>query len=156
MSDVIIQFPTKRKIVWDKDSQSSEPSEQIIVQVKNNQVTVKGPDNQKVVVKGKSGNGHKVNKKRDLSDSERSKIKKYFLSKNGVIGEDDLKDLCDDISIFQVTGYVSVLHRLAASGTLKLHYRKAYESHIKERRNLWATYDSPKYKALRSMLTKGA
>ncbi|MEM4251329.1 MAG: hypothetical protein QW828_05815, partial [Candidatus Bathyarchaeia archaeon] len=144
--------PTRRRIIWEKDSESSE---QIVVQVKSNQVTVTGPDHQKVVVRGKSGNGHKIAKKRALNDSERTKIRKFFWKKNGIIEEDELKNLCDDVSIFQVTGYVSLLHRLVASGTMKLPDQKIYEKHILERRNLWATYDSPKYKALRSMLTKG-
>lgn len=103
-------------------------------------------------------NGHYARKKRDLQDSERDIIRAAFLSKNGEIEEDacvEIKaDLDPDVTIFQVTGFVTYLHNQIASGSLVVKNMASYEIFIQNHRDLWAKYDSPKYRAMRSARSK--
>jgi len=102
----------------------------------------------------RSGNGHKSLKKRDLTDSEKSSIRGFFTEKNGQIENDACveykkKEMDPDVAIFQVTGFVSYLHLQIARGKLRVHDMTAYLEFIGSHRNLWATYNSPKYRAMR-------
>ena len=104
----------------------------------------------------KSGNGHKSAKVRELEDSEKDLIRSVFTSLNGQITEDACKPILSKmdpvISIFQVTGFVSYLHRKVAEGVVILRDLSAYLEFLKQHRGLWATYNSPKYEALRARL----
>ena len=67
--------------------------------------------------KKRFGNGHKSVKIRILTDHEKKLIRNtLFLPKNGHLKFNDCVDFkrrfdWKDISIFQITGYVTVLHR---------------------------------------------
>jgi hypothetical protein len=104
----------------------------------------------------RSGNGHKIEKKRDLTGSEKDGIRSWFYKVNGQI-ENDLcvsykGDMDPDVAIFQVTGFVTYMHLQVAMGKVILSDLKSYFEFIGHHRNLWATYNSPKYRAMRSRL----
>jgi len=102
------------------------------------------------------GNGHKIEKKRDLTDEEKGLIRDFFTGRNGQIENDACvefkKNLDPDIAIFQVAGFVTYLHHLIAMGKWTVADMTAYISFLKSHRALWSTYDSPKYRALRRRL----
>jgi hypothetical protein len=110
------------------------------------------------MIKQRSGNGHKILKKRPLTDSEKDNIRVFFKESNGQIESDacveykKLAEVDPDVAIFQITGFVSYLHNRVASGELTLSNMPAYFEFIKGHRNLWATYNSPRYQALRARL----
>jgi hypothetical protein len=76
-------------------------------------------------------NGHKKLRIRCLSDDERSIIRNDFIARNGQYSEDDCvrikSTLPPDISIFQVTGFVSFLHRGVLKGTHMVHNKQKYD-----------------------------
>jgi hypothetical protein len=67
--------------------------------------------------KKRLGNGHRSEKRRDLKDHEKRLIRNHlFLPKMGHLKLDDCVNFkrkfnWNDVSIFQITGYVTVLHR---------------------------------------------
>ena len=70
-----------------------------------------------------SGNNHSCGKKRRLTDQERDFITSVFDKKNGNLDEKDCSDIADHLGLsvngktpWQVTGYVSELHRRVADG----------------------------------------
>lgn len=101
------------------------------------------------------GNGHKSQKIRDLTEKEKELIqKKLFMPANGMIGADACvkfraKYFPAEVTIFQITGCIVSLHRKVAQGLLNLRDMSAYEKFIRSHRNLWKTYDSPRYQAMR-------
>lgn len=103
--------------------------------------------------KARNGNGHASKKVRDLNDNEKDIIRAGFTSLNGQIHEDACKPIHDrlnpEVSMAQVTGFVTYLHGRVASGALTLKDMPAYLTFIEGHRDLWATYNSPKYQALR-------
>jgi hypothetical protein len=104
----------------------------------------------------RTGNGHKSNKKRGLADSEKDHIRAQFLAVNGQIAEDtcvEIKkhsEIGTDVSIFQVTGFVTYMHRQIAMGEFEVTNMNSYLDFLKSHRALWATYDSDKYRAMRA------
>jgi len=100
-------------------------------------------------------NGHKSQKVRDITEGERELIRrKLFMPANGMIGPDacvkfKAANFPAEITIFQVTGCIVSLHRQVAQGRLELRDMEAYVKFIRSHRNLWKTYDSPKYQAMR-------
>jgi hypothetical protein len=111
------------------------------------------PDPKVVAGLPRKGNGHKVAKKRALTDSEKDTIKMEFLALNGQIADDACQPihqkLDPEVTIFQVTGFVSYLHRKIAEGTQTVRNLDNYLTFIQSHRDKWATYNSPKYVALR-------
>ncbi|MCX5884350.1 MAG: hypothetical protein NT096_00295 [Proteobacteria bacterium] len=105
-------------------------------------------------VKARSGNGHKVAKIRSLFGNEKDTIRSEFLNLNGQISEDACKpihaSLDKEVSIFQVTGFVTYLHSLIAGGALEVRDMPAYLNFIQGHRALWAKWNSPKYQAMRA------
>jgi len=103
--------------------------------------------------KSRNGNGHKKLKKRELADQEKDGIRTAFLAIDGVADNDHWveykKGMDQDISIAQVTGFVSYLHTQVAMGRLCMADTIRYIDHIQHRHDLWSTYNSPKYKAMR-------
>lgn len=85
-----------------------------------------------------SGNGHKVEKIKPLKEWEKDLIRNEFIKLNGEILRDTCleikKKLNKDTAIFQVTGFVSLLHKYVLKGELKLpslgHYH--YFQHLKK------------------------
>lgn len=106
----------------------------------------------------RSGNGHQKLWKRPLSDDEKNIIRKKFKKLNGMIREDSClpikEELAEDVSIAQVTGFVTYLHNCVRDGSLELPDMKAYEKELQTHHEAWAKYDSPKYKAMRSRLLR--
>jgi hypothetical protein len=104
-----------------------------------------------------SGNGHKSNFKRKLVNLEKDAIRAEFLSINGCGTEDHWvvfrkNNLSAEVTIFQVTGFVSYLHRdVAAHGkTMKqLPDFQAYLKWLKNQYGLWKQYNSAKYEGYR-------
>ena len=101
----------------------------------------------------RNGNGHRSTMVRKLFDDERDIIRAQFLKLNGQIHEDaclPIKNLLgSEVAIFQVTGFISLLHTYAAMGRLQVNDFPAYENWMKTQRKIWARYSSPKYQALR-------
>ena len=100
-----------------------------------------------------SGNGHKSEKKRDLTDSEKNFIRTQFMKLNGQFEEDTCvkikEQLHPDVAIFQVTGFVTYIHLQIARGEIKVPNMNCYLKFIQKHRSKWATYNSPKYQAMR-------
>jgi len=106
--------------------------------------------------KPRNGNGHKSEKIRDLSDDERDILKSQFLSANGCFGYREctqkLKPLMGlDIAIFQVTGFISYLHRAVASGEILLGDLAGYLQFLRDKYpDLAKQYSSEKYTKIRN------
>lgn len=102
------------------------------------------------------GNGHKKTMTRKLFDEERNIIRGAFSQKNGQFEEDDCVQLKATrlntvVAIFQVTGFVSYLHRAVASGMTQLRDLPAYLNWMEQKySSLWAQYNNPRFVALRS------
>ena len=159
---------SRRKILWDPEPVAevtvTETSTQTVVtatieaspNVTRNAPT--GPRRRIRTAHAKtSGNGHVVAKTRDLKEFERTKIEtKLFIPNNGQIKNDmcvefKMKHLPDDVTIFQVTGYVTALHGKVARGKLHLQNMATYEAFIRQHRTLWRTYDSERYRSMRRL-----
>jgi hypothetical protein len=105
-----------------------------------------------------SKNGHKKEKIRDLYDSEKEKIQIWFEQLNGCIANNacvEFKRQFDaEVKIFQITGYVTALHSNVRRGLIVLRNMEKYEDYLMSHRNLWASYNSPKYVVLRERLSQ--
>ena len=107
------------------------------------------------VSKPRTGNGHEAKKTRDLNDSEKDTIKSDFLALNGQFVDSKkscqpiLEKLGSDITIWQVVGFVSLLHRYIAMGGLQVPDLDAYKIFLEEHHKLWAQYNSSKYQTAR-------
>jgi hypothetical protein len=66
----------------------------------------------------KSGNGHKKEMIRTLTDSERDLILNWFVNLNGMVIDKDVSGLHatmhPDLAVWQITGFVSYLHAVIA------------------------------------------
>jgi hypothetical protein len=107
----------------------------------------------------RQGNGHRPAKIRPLSPNEKGLIEKFFSNKNGMIKNDlcvrfKQHKLPEEISIFQVTGYIVTLHRRVAQGDLQIRDLKAYKEFMGYHRAVWKSYNSPKYWAMRKRFPK--
>jgi hypothetical protein len=104
----------------------------------------------------RNGNGHKSAKVRDLLDGEKDHIRSCFQGCNGQIAEDKCVDMKQhtqigtEISIFQVTGFVTYLHKEIAMGKSSVGDMDAYLKFLQGHRSLWSTWNSPKYQAMRA------
>jgi hypothetical protein len=93
-------------------------------------------------------NGHKVERKRDLTEVEKNKITNFFLSHSGKL-EYDMSvawrkaNLPTDVSAFQVVGFVTTLHRAATKGTLKVKDPDGYAEFMKKHREYAARFNTP-------------
>jgi hypothetical protein len=109
----------------------------------------------------RSGNGHARNKVRSLLDGEKDSIRTEFLSLNGQIDEDacvrlKLNKMPPEVSIFQVTGFVTYLHLKVAGGELNVRDLPAYLAFLQTHRDMWARYNSQKYIDMRATIKKAA
>lgn len=104
--------------------------------------------------KSRTGNGHGRKKKRDLTNDEKNTIKSEFTAMNGQIAEDACveihKKFDPDVTIFQVTGFVTLMHKYVREGKITLSNIDNYEKFLQQHRDLWATYNSRKYIAMRA------
>lgn len=155
----------RRKILWDAEEQVEEtsppiqtlpvPQEPAVVPVQSQPVVVQ-PKGFTRPYKTRYGNGHKITKKRDLWNNERSQMRTFFMNKNGQIAGDDCvtfkhQALHYDVAIFQVTGFISYLHAEVAQGKISTLELVAYEVWMRTKYNgtLWARYNNPIYVAVR-------
>jgi hypothetical protein len=110
----------------------------------------------------RNGNGHKVEKKRNLTNPERDMIRAEFMQVKCMIYEDACVEMYNrikttlpnslELAIFQVTGFVSYLHAQIAEGKLIPPDIDLYKTWLQGKRELYATYNSPKYIELRRKL----
>ena len=89
-----------------------------------------------------------------MNDTEKSLIEEFFLEKNGMIRNDicvefKTQNLPEEISIFQVTGYIVALHRKVTRGDLQVQDQESYKDYIGYHRAVWKSYNSPKYWSMR-------
>jgi hypothetical protein len=157
---------SRRKILWDKDNmvaevpcQAPSPTQappQIHIDAGNGTTIVVEPKVPRTYKK-RTGNGHTKAKIRDLTDPERDCMRNHlFLPKNGQIDNDDCvtfrhNALPSEVAIFQVTGYISVLHTEVAEGRTAVQDLVAYEQWMREKYNgtLWARYINPNFSLVR-------
>ena len=102
-----------------------------------------------------SGNGHSKLSRRPLTEAEEALIEAEFVKLNGIF-EPKNKDctrirnlLPQEVTVFQVSGHVSRLHKRVAAGILILPQMRSYEIAIKAHRQHWLTYKGEKYEAMR-------
>lgn len=108
----------------------------------------------------RTGNGHSALAKRKLNDPEKNYIRQEFMALNGEFK--DAKKSCTamlpqmgaDISVWQITGFVSYLHREIAADRLQVPDMPAYLTFLEAHKKLWAQYNSPKYQNLRANPTQ--
>lgn len=149
MPDIVVGY-ARRKIRWNPD-----PEPVVAIEAKPSPVPQTGlvPPPPKPA---RAGNGHKSVKVRNLDGNEKDVIRTIFIKEGGTAADDRWVSLHKTfehvVGIFQVTGFVSYLHREVAMGKLTFFgiRMSKYEAFMKTRRNLWATYNSPKYRAMRA------
>jgi hypothetical protein len=113
-----------------------------------------------VEIQSKARNGHKVAKVRDLRDDERARIlNDLFLPNDGQISTDAcvaFKQTMDpEIAIFQITGYIVGLHKKVREGHITIRNVESYNNYLRKRREMWASWKSSRYQALKEKLSKG-
>jgi hypothetical protein len=146
-------------MIGECQSQTGTIPKQFTVHISDDkQVVIQPADTSKRFYAKRFGNGHVSAKIRDLYDSERSKIlRELFLPKNGQIENDDcvcFKPCLDsEVSIFQITGFVSVLHTEVAEGILQIRDLASYEKWMSNKYGgmLWARYNNPRFVMARQM-----
>lgn len=97
----------------------------------------------------RKGSNQKSEKKRKLQDWEKKTIEKDFIAHNG-----DMDGRCSvlkekfgsEISISQIRGVVSELHRKVKRKELRLRREERYNNEMEAKRELWTTYRSEKYR----------
>jgi Ni/Co efflux regulator RcnB len=138
---------TRRKIIWDDDDPVDiKPLKHTVdrkieapISIHTVQtVTEKNIHHEKPG----SGNGHKFTASRPLTEDERTTIRKWWLKHGGIVTTNDVVEfrksqMDNDIGIFQVGGYISVLHRKLARGELKIADIQAYNKNRKARGQSW-------------------
>jgi hypothetical protein len=172
MPDDLIIVVGKRKIMWEP-AVIEEPAPPTVIIDSQPDFTAES-NVSTILVEGKraykkrTGNGHKSEKTRDLYDHEKDIIRDdLFFPKNGQINNDDcvafretrLKDLpagtssFKEVAIFQITGFVSVLHTRVAEGGILVNDLVAYEAwmRVKYGETLWARYNLPLYVKTRAI-----
>lgn len=134
VKDVILPMMAK-----EQQSQTKEVTQtkEVVPTIKEEPKQLKEHTNS-LVPPVQSGNGHKVEKINPLEEWEKDLIRSEFIKLNGEI----LRDTCLEIkkklnkntAIFQVTGFVSLLHKYVLKGELNLpslgHYH--YFQHLKK------------------------
>jgi hypothetical protein len=104
----------------------------------------------------RNGNGHAVAFIRKLDDTEKDIIRADFTKLNGEYVDQKksctalLPQMGTDISVFQVTGFVSHLHREIAKGDWTIPDMPSYLTFLEKHKKLWAQYNSPKYQTART------
>jgi hypothetical protein len=156
---------TGRRINWDPSEQVVEASPPVHVptpvprQVRLSTSSIPVPVATIVqpkvkITRNRTGNGHKKQKVRDLIDPERHFFRSTFLQKNGQI-ENDLctvlkQSVNDEVAIFQITGFISYLHRDVAQNRLELNDLQAYCNWMHARyADLWEQWNRPAFVNIR-------
>jgi len=104
-----------------------------------------------------SKNGHARKKVRHLLDSERDGMSAFFSAAGGMIKDDDCvayrtENLPEEVTIFQVCGFISQLHVAVAEGRRTVRDLPAYEEWMstKYKDTLWAQYNKPIFREVRA------
>ena len=157
----------KRKVLWEPNPvlkvEELVPLPEPVAPEPPTQHTLVIPEGSRLIVqpqrrayKKRVGNGHKSTKTRDLMDSDRVLMRdQLFFPQNGQIDDDDcltFKDkLPEEVAVFQITGYISVLHRYVAEGRIQVMNLEAYEQWMSSKYggSLWARYNDSKFVAVR-------
>jgi len=106
------------------------------------------------ITRNRTGNGHTSEFVRKLKDPERNFFRSAFMGKDGLIQEDDcnvlLSGVDDEITIWQVTGFISYLHRQVAQGLIQLRNLPAYLEWMQTKyEGLWTQYNSNRFTSVR-------
>jgi hypothetical protein len=106
------------------------------------------------ITRNRTGNGHKSTMVRKLNDQERNFFRSSFLRKNGEIEEDDCvamkAGVANEVAIFQVTGFISYLHRDVALGRTQVRDLPAYKEWMRTKYGaLWAQFNNPRFTEVR-------
>ena len=131
----------------------SEPVPAIAAKVQGKAVVIEPKTTR--AYKQREGNGHKIGKVRGLINPERDRMREFFINHNGQIGDDDCVNnktffVASDVTIFQVTGFISVLHNDVAEGQIQLKDLPSYEQWMRAKYGgLWARYNNPMYVTVR-------
>jgi hypothetical protein len=64
-----------------------------------------------------------------------------------------LPTLGNEVTVWQITGRISYLHREIAAARLNVPDMDKYMAFLQAHKELWAQYNSPKYQALRAQST---
>jgi len=99
-------------------------------------------------------NNHPASRSRGLTRIEKTRIQQAFCENNGILPDDYWAKFpaARSLSIFQVTGFVTSLHVKVARGELKVADMQKYLALRKEKRALWSTYNSDRYRNLREKM----
>ena len=147
--DIVIE----RRVHWNRAAYKATP---VVPETKREVVEAKRPSPApQTRDSDKALNKHEALYRRPLNPHEETIIKVEFLKLNGVF--EPLKKDCtriknllgDEVSVFQVSGYVTRLHKLAMSGELEMKDRRAYLATLRSHRNHWLTYEGEKYDEMR-------
>jgi len=146
----------KRVVNWDFNEAIIE-DEPVATPVPPPRVVIHQTPKKSLVIQPKphNRNGHRSEMVRKLNDSERTWLKNKFLQKNGQIANDDCvafkgQIISDCIAIFQITGYISVLHRYVALGRLELRDLSAYLNWMEYKyQGLWSQYNNERFTTIR-------
>jgi hypothetical protein len=152
----------KRVVNWDANEAIVE-EEPVATPAPSSPVTAEtsslrlGQTDRSLVIQPKPNNrnGHRSEMVRKLNDGERVWLKNKFIQKNGQIANDDCvafkgQMISDVIAIFQITGYISVLHRYVALGRLELRDLSAYLNWMEFKyQGLWSQYNNERFTAIR-------
>ena len=135
-----------RKVLWSRAAipAAHAPTPQVI--------------QKQVATTTKTSNHAGVNFKRSLTEQEEVTIKVEFLKLNGIF-EPNKKDctrirnlIGGAVTVFQVTGYVTRLHKEVMSGELIVPNRATYLASLRSHRKHWLTYNGEKYNAMRAQV----
>jgi len=149
----------KRVVNWDANEAVFE--EEPVVTPVLPSLVISQTSTKSLVIQPKPGNknGHRSEMVRKLNDGERAWLKNKFIQKNGQIANDDCvafkgQMISDVIAIFQITGYISVLHRYVALGRLELRDLSAYLNWMEYKyQGLWSQYNNKRFTAVRIVNT---
>ena len=104
----------------------------------------------------RNGNGHKPGIKRKLNNTEKDNISADFKRLNGEYEDQQnsctalLPQMGTEITVWQITGFVSYLHREIAAGRFEVDDMDSYMKFLETHKQLWAQYNSQKYQNLRT------
>lgn len=156
----------ERVVNWDRDN--AAPEEPEIVPVPPVPVQIVLPPApparpQATVIQTRvrrNGNGHKSAMVRKLNSEERNLFREAFIRKNGEFEEDDClvlkRRVSAEVAIFQVTGFISYMHRDVAQGRTILPDLQSYKNWMSTKYpNLLYQYNSPRFSLVREANEQG-
>jgi hypothetical protein len=108
------------------------------------------------VTRNRTGNGHAKDFKRKLFDEERAIIRGQFVNQNGQMADDDCvrikPQLPAIVTIFQVVGHVSHLHREVAQNRIQIRNVGAYCAWMADKYpELWNQWNKPAFINIRRL-----